>query len=321
MKKTLLLTTQWPENVYQALKLDYDIIAPPLGQDFSTEEMLLHAAKADIFCPAFYNKIDARFIAALPDSIKLIASFGVGTNHIDVAAARARGIAVSNTPDVLTNATADVTFGLIIAAMRRFYDREHVLRNNQWPGASLVHHLALDVSGKTLAIIGMGRIGQAVAKRAMAFDMPVIYWSRHRKSAFEAQYNMTFIEDLDHLVAQADIVSLHCALSNDTHHIINQQRLKNMRKNSVLINTGRGPLVDEQALIDHLQSGHLWGAGLDVYEYEPVVNDTLKQMKNVTLLPHIGSATEETRTAMGFRVKENIDLFCKTGKLRDIVTE
>ncbi len=321
MKPSILLTTQWPLDVTKALEIDYHVIKPNDGEDFSMDEIVAHSSSVDAICPAFYNPFDATLIEQLSKRVKLLASFGVGTNHIDVKAAVVKGLLVSNTPDVLTNATADIAIGLMISTYRRFYDREMALRNKQWPGASLTQHLAHDISGKTLGIIGMGRIGQAVAKRAGAFDMPVKYWSRHRKPEIEADLNLTFCDNMEELIASVDCLSLHTALTDDTHHLINTKRLKMMKKDSVLINTGRGPLVDEAALCNSLESGHLWGAGLDVYEFEPKVNERLMALKNVTLLPHIGSATHETRSAMGFRVKENLDRYFAGQPLLDFVSE
>ncbi|MCH8861373.1 MAG: D-glycerate dehydrogenase [Proteobacteria bacterium] len=318
-KKKLVLTAHWPGPVMAALDADYDLTAPE-GDNRLTGEALFDALQgAWALAPVYYDKIDAEFIARLPASLKIIASFGVGVDHIDLGAARTKNLRVSNTPDVLTADTADLTIGLMIAAARGFHERETALRNGDWAGSAVGESLHHRVSGKTLGIIGMGRIGRAVARRARAFDMDVLYSSRSRKPELEASLGIIWCEGIDALLAEADFVSLHPALTEETRHLMNARRLGLMKQGAYLINTGRGALVDEAALVEALKAGHLGGAGLDVYEREPQLAPGLADMANVTLLPHIGSATTETRAAMGLRVKENLDAYRDTGEPGDAV--
>ena len=320
-KKKVVLTARWPGPVMAALDADYDLTAPT-GEDNAriTGDALFEALEgAWALCPVYYDRIDADFIARLPASLKIIASFGVGVDHIDLGAARTKGLRVANTPDVLTGDTADLTIGLMIAAARGFHEREASLRSGDWAGSAVGESLYHRVSGKTLGIIGMGRIGRAVARRARAFDMEVLYSSRSRKPELEASLGIAWRQSIEELLAEADFVSLHPALTDETHHLMNARRLSLMKQGAYLINTGRGPLVDEAALVKALKAGHLGGAGLDVYEREPELAAGLADMTNVTLLPHIGSATHETRAAMGLRVKENLDAYRDTGEPRDAV--
>lgn len=322
-KNKIVLSARWPGPVMEALEAEYDLVAPR-GDDHLAGEALFAALKgAWAFCPVYYDRVDAGFLARLPDSVKIIASFGVGVDHMDLAAASARKLPVSNTPDVLTDDTADLTIGLMIAAARGFHERETLLRSGAWNGSGVGEGLHHRVSGKTLGIIGMGRIGAAVASRALAFHMRIIYHSRSRKPELEAKLGperLTWCESIDELLARADFVSLHTALTEDTRHLMDARRLGLMKAGAYLINTGRGGLIDEAALVTALQAGRPGGAGLDVYEFEPKLATGLVDLKNVTLLPHIGSATHDTRAAMGMRVKENLDSYRDTGALKDPVT-
>jgi glyoxylate reductase len=320
-KKKIVLTARWPGPVMAALEAEYDLTAPTGGDDARlTGEALLAALEgAWALAPVYYDRIDADFIARLPASVRIIASFGVGVDHIDLDAARARGLRISNTPDVLTADTADLAIGLMIAAARGFHEREGLLRSGKWAGSKVGEGLYHRVSGKRLGIIGMGRIGAAVARRARAFEMEVLYASRSRKPELEASLGVNWCESIDELLAAADFVSLHPALSAETRHLMDARRLGLMKKGAYLINTGRGGLIDEAALVEALKSGHLAGAGLDVYEREPELAAGLAALQNVTLLPHIGSATFETRAAMGLRVKENLDAYRDTGAPKDAV--
>lgn len=317
-KKKILLTCPWMPVALMALKRDYLILFPTEVPP-SAREIISLAQAADAFCPVFTDAVDKTLIEALPGNVKIIASLGVGVDHIDLVAAKAKGLAVSNTPDVLSDDTADLTMGLIIAAMRGFYKGEKILRGDTWQGATISSLLGRKVTGKTLGILGLGRIGEKVAKRAKAFDMEILYHSRTPKPALEKALGLEFCPDLEDFLGRADVVSLHCDLNRDTHHIINQKTLKMFKKGAFLINTGRGKLIDEEALVEALKAGQLGGAGLDVYEAEPELAEGLAGLENVTLLPHLGSATFETRTAMGLRVKENLDAFFKTGAPKDPV--
>lgn len=306
-------------NVMEAFTEAYEIVAPRGEGAFEREELLGHLAGADVFVPTVFDACGADLIKALPESVRLIASFGVGLDHLDLDAAKERTIAVSNTPDVLTDETADLAMGLIIASARRFTETEKWLRDGEWNKVMQFGLYGRRISGKTLGIVGLGRIGEVLARRAKGFDMEVIYFSRSRKHKAERELGVKCAESLDVLLAKSDFVSLNCDLSDETRHIIDAKALGTMKESAFLINTGRGPLVDEQALIKALEEKQIAGAGLDVFEFEPAVPEALLKLPNCTLLPHIGSATHETRTAMGMRVKENVDGFVSFGELVDRV--
>ena len=287
--------------------------------DLTSDTFFAALAGADALCPVFYDAIDRALIERLPGPLKLIAAFGVGTDRIDVAAARAAGITVSNTPDVVTEATADLALGLMIAALRGFSPGERRLREGRWTGPDIKDFLWHSVAGKTLGVIGLGRIGAAVAKRAKAFNMRILYHSRSAKPQLEAELGLEYQPDLYRLLKASDVVSLHLPLGPETRHIIDAEALAQMKPSAVLVNTGRGPLVDEAALAAALSEGRLFAAGLDVYEDEPAVHAALLKCPNATLLPHMGTAAEETRTAMGLRVKANLDAFFSNGEVVDPV--
>ena len=261
--------------------------------------------QANILCVTPFNNLDAEFIEQLPDNIKCITTIGVGTDHIDLNAAKRKNIVVTNTP-VVTEDTADLAFSLILAASRRLTANERFLRNNNWSDTNPVGIIGQSVHHKTLGIVGLGAIGQAVARRAQGFNMKVIYYTPSRKVEAENAINATYCETLESLLEQADIVSLHCPLIKDTEYLINKQTLSLMKPSSVLINTGRGALVDEKALVQALENKQISAAGLDVFEDEPKVTEELKAFDNVTLLPHIGSATSECRTIMVQTMIKNI---------------
>ncbi len=265
-------------------------------------------SEVEIICASPSNKLDGEFIRQLPDNIKLIVSIGVGLDHIDLEAANQRNIKVTNTP-VVTEDTADLTFALILAATRRLSINEQFLRHDQWSANTPMAALGQSVHSKTLGIIGFGAIGQAVARRAQGFNIKVIYYNPRRKESEEKLYNAKYCQDIDQLLAAADIVSLHCPLSSETELLINADKLAKMKKTSVLINTGRGGLIDEAALISALQNNEIAAAGLDVYQDEPKVTEGLKALDNVTLLPHIGSATVECRTNMLHTALKNIEYY------------
>lgn len=316
-KPKILLTCPWMPRALAALKENY-VIALPARIPADRHDILGAAEGVAAFCPVFTDKVDTRLIQDLPASVQIIASLGVGVDHIDLNAAQKKGLAVSNTPDVLTEDTADLTMGLILSVCRGFSEGERLARSGEWKGASISSQLGRKVSGKTLGIVGLGRIGKALARRAKGFDMKILYTARTAKPEAEEDLGVSFAP-LEDLLAHSDIVALLCDLNQETRHIINAKSLKYMKKDAFLINSGRGALVDEAALSAALELGHLGGAGLDVYEFEPKITEGLKALTNVTLLPHLGSATFETRTAMGLRVKENLDQFFLTGKPKDPV--
>jgi lactate dehydrogenase-like 2-hydroxyacid dehydrogenase len=276
---------------------------------------------ADALLCTVTDRLTADVLGAEPLRARLLANFGVGFNHIDLEAARSRGLAVSNTPDVLTEATADIAMTLLLMVSRRAGEGERHVRCGAWTGWRPTHMLGSQVSGKVLGLIGMGRIARAVARRAHSgFGMRVIFHDPFPPSpADAAALGAEPRESLEQVLEEADFVSLHCPATPETRHLMNRERLARMRRSGYLINTARGDVVDEAALVEALSDGTITGAGLDVYEREPQITPALLTMENVVLLPHLGSATTETRVAMGMRALENLRLFFKGAPLRDRV--
>ena len=292
--------------------------------DSAMDKAQLAAAMADCdaFVPTVTDRIDAELINNAPDRLKLIASFGAGVNHIDLAAAKARGIIVTNTPGVFTDDTADLTMALILSVPRRLGEGEKLMRKGEWNGWRPSGMLGHRIGGKTLGIIGFGRIGEAVAARARAFGMDIVYTKRKRlPPSVEEALGVTYEPELDRLVAKSDFISLHCPLTEETDGLINAGRIAMMKAEAYLINTSRGELVDEAALIEALEHEHIAGAGLDVYTHEPAVDPRLLALRNVVLLPHMGSATFEGREASGERVIANIRIWADGHRPPDQVIE
>jgi glyoxylate reductase len=288
----------------------------------SPEELASAMADCDVLVPTVTDRIDADLIAAAPPRLKLIANYGAGVNHIDLAAAKAKGIMVTNTPGVFTDDTADLTMALILNVPRRLGEGHRLMRSGGWQGWSPTGMLGHRIGGKTLGIIGFGRIGEAVAIRAKAFGLNIIYNKRHRLPAsVEEELGVSFEPDLDRLVGRADIISLHCPLTSETDKIINVDRIALMKPDAYIINSSRGELIDEVALMDALESGRIAGAGLDVYTHEPAVDPRLLAIPNVVLLPHLGSATFEGRGASGERVIANIRMWADGHRPADQVLD
>lgn len=288
----------------------------------SRDELTASMADCDVFVPTVTDSIDAGLIEAAPPRLKLIANYGAGVNHIDLAAAKARGIMVTNTPGVFTDDTADLTMALILNVPRRLGEGHRAMRAGEWDGWRPTGMLGHRIGGKTLGIVGFGRIGEAVALRAKAFGLNIIYNKRQRLPAsFEEELGVTFESDLDRLVARADIITLHCPLTAETVKIINAQRIAMMKPDAYIINSSRGELIDEDALISALENGGIAGAGLDVYTHEPAVDPRLFTIPNVVLLPHLGSATFEGREASGERVIANIRMWADAHRPPDQVLE
>lgn len=274
------------------------------------DEIIAAMQNCDILVPTVTDRIDAELITRAPESLKMFANFGAGVNHIDLAAAKAKGIIVTNTPGVFTDDTADLTMALILNVPRRLGEGHRLMRGGEWKGWAPTGMLGHRVGGKTLGIVGFGRIGEAVAIRARAFGMNIIYNKRHRLPAsVEDELGISFEPDLDRLVAKSDIVSLHCPLTPETNKLMNRARIGLMKNDAYLINSSRGELVDEDALIEALTRGKIAGAGLDVYTHEPAVDSRFLSIPNVVLLPHLGSATFEGREASGEKVIANIRIF------------
>ncbi len=317
----ILLTRRWTDEVERHLTARYDVTLNTGDEPLSAAQLRAAMTEYDALCPTVTDRIDASVLDVPGRRVRLIGNFGVGYNHIDVAAAKRLGIHISNTPDVLTDTTAELTLLLLLMVTRRASEGERELRAGKWTGWRPTHMMGTSLDGKCLALIGFGRIAQAMARKAhAAFGMRIAYNSRRRVDAqIEAQTGAQYFESVDELLAGADAVSLHCPGGQETFHLIDAARLAHMKPSAVLINTARGPVVDEAALADALLQRRIAAAGLDVYEQEPRVHPGLLQLENVVLLPHLGSATTETRTAMGMRVAANLDAFFDGRPLRDPV--
>lgn len=274
------------------------------GGPLSGKALAAFAQGAQALICLLADRVDASFFAACPD-VKVVAVYAVGVNNVDLAAAARAGVWVTNTPDVLTEATADLTLALLLAVTRRVVEGDRLVREGKFSGWRPDLLLGVGLSGKKLGVVGFGRIGQAVAKRARSFGLEVLYNSRRRHLEGEGE-GVRFVGDLDELVAQVDFLSLHCPLTPETFHLMDRSRLLRMKPGAFLINVARGEVVDEGALVEVLRSGHLAGAGLDVYEREPHLHPGLAELPNVVLLPHLGSATRETREAMADLVVDNV---------------
>jgi glyoxylate reductase len=274
--------------------------APPERAD------LLEAARgAEGVLSTVTEKIDGEFMDAAGDALKVVANMAVGYDNVDLAAADARGVVVTNTPGVLDETTADVAFVLLLAAARRLSESERTLRAGKWEWWGPKLFMGPDVWGKKLGIVGLGRIGRAVARRARGFGMDILYHNRSRKKDAEEEFEARYL-DLDDLLEAADFVTLHTPLTDETHHLIGARELEKMKPKAVLVNTSRGPVVDEAALADALAEGRIFAAGLDVYEDEPKVHPKLLDLENVVLAPHIGSGSIETRDKMAVLAAENL---------------
>lgn len=316
----VVVTRRLPILVEQRLTTLFDAELNGDDHPFSAEELRQALARSDGVLCTVTDRIDRAVLSSEPMRARILANFGVGYNHIDVARARARGLVVTNTPGVLTEATADLAIALMLMASRRLGEGERLLRRGEWNGWSPTHLVGADVSGRTLGIIGLGRIGRAVARRAsQGFGMPVLGCTPRPLPEAEAASLGVRQVSLEQVFAESDFVSLHVPATPATRHLVNRERLRLMKPTAVLINTARGDIVDEAALADALRTGTIGAAGLDVYEREPVVTAELMALENVVLLPHLGSATESTRTAMGMKAVENLERFFATGQAADEV--
>lgn len=301
------VTRRLPEPVEAALRAQFDVRGPDAQRELDSGELLALLRDCDALLPTVTDRLDAAVIGAAGPRCRLFANFGVGVNHIDLAAATQAGIVVTNTPDVLTDDTADLTMALILATLRRLGEGERAVRAGQWTGWHPTQFLGHRLTGKTLGIVGLGRIGRAVARRAEGgFGMKVLAWSRSKRRGSEAGTRIERVSRLEQLLEASDVVSIHCPLVPTTRHLISRSQFARMRRDAVLVNTARGPVVDEAALVEALETEMIAGAGLDVYEDEPRVHPGLLGRENVVLLPHLGSATVEGRIAMGMRALDNL---------------
>jgi len=305
MTKKVFISGKVPRVAYDMLSASFDVAMNDSLRLLTRDEIIAGLKGCDALLSLLSDNIDAAVINASP-SLKIIANYGAGFNNIDLAAATARGIPVTNTPAVSTDATADLTIGLIIAIARRIVEGDKNTRAGRFTGWAPLYHLGVEVTGKTLGIVGMGNIGKAVAKRAKGFDMRIVYHTRTRLSpAQEAELGVEY-RPLADVIAAADFLTFHVSYDPSLHHLIGAAELAAMKKTAFLINAARGPLIDEAALLAALRAGTIAGAALDVYEFEPRITPGLEELDNVILCPHLGNATVETRDAMARLAAENI---------------
>lgn len=301
----IVVTGRIPEVAVEMLRAEHEVDAWSAAESMSREELLSRVVGADALVTLLTERVDAELLDAARPQLQVVANVAVGYDNIDVPACVERGVTATNTPGVLTEATADTTFALILMATRRTGEGERVIRSGQPWKWGMFYLLGTGLQGKTLGVVGMGAIGVATARRARAFGMNVIYQSLFELSPEVAAELGSRRVELDELLATADVVSLHCPYTPETHHLIGAAQFAAMRETAYLVNTARGPIVDEAALVDALRDGQIAGAGLDIYEREPLVHPGLLELENVALLPHLGSATIETRTAMATLAAEN----------------
>ncbi|RKF15357.1 D-glycerate dehydrogenase [Roseovarius spongiae] len=307
---SVVVTRRLPEPVEARLAELFDARLRADDTPMSREELAEAIRGADVLVPTLSDRIDAGLIGQAGDKLKLIANYGAGVDHIDVATARQRGILVSNTPGVSADDTADMTMALILGVTRRIPEGLALMQSGDWQGWSPTALMGGRVGGRRLGILGLGRIGQAVARRARAFGMQIHYHNRKRlRPETEDDLGATYWESLDQMVARMDVISVNCPHTPSTFHLMNARRLKLMKPEAVIVNTSRGEVIDENALTRMLRAGEIAGAGLDVYEKGREANPRLRELKNVVLLPHMGSATVEGRIEMGEKVLVNIKTF------------
>lgn len=306
----VVVTRKLPDQVEAGMQRLFSTRLNAADTPFGREELVAALAEADVLVPTITDVLDAEAIAAAGPQLRLIANFGAGTNHIDIKAASARGITVTNTPGVLNEDTADMTLALILGVMRRIGEGQRAIEEGTWPGWSPSYLMGRRLAGKKLGIIGMGRVGLAVARRARAFGFEIHYHNRRPvDTSIAGELQATYWDSIDRLIAHMDVISLHAPLTPATYHILSARRLRLIRPDAYVINTARGELIDETALADLLEEGRIAGVGLDVFEREPQVPARLARHPRAFLMPHLGSATLETRVEMGERVIINIRTF------------
>jgi len=317
---SVVVTRRLPEAVETRLKELFDVELNESDTPMPREALQAAMRRADVLVPTVSDHIDGAMLAGVGDRLKLIANYGAGVDHIDVATARQRGIHVSNSPGVLTDDTADMTLALILAVTRRIPEGLALMQSGTWTGWSPTALMGGRIAGRRLGILGMGRIGQAVARRAKAFGMQIHYHNRRRlHKGIEEELEATWWESLDQMVSRMDVISVNCPHTPSTFHLMNARRLKLMKPSAVIVNTSRGEVIDENALTRMLRAGEIAGAGLDVFEHGHDINPRLRELPNVVLLPHMGSATEEGRAEMGEKVIINIKTFDDGHRPPDLV--
>ena len=305
-KPVILVTRKLPDAVEDRLRQDYKPMLNPDDRLYSSDQLVALSEGVDAIMPCHTERFSAEVIARLPDCVKAIANFSVGVDHVDLQAAAARGIIVTNTPDVLSDATAEIAILCMLGAARRASEGERLVRGAGWKDWSPAFMVGVQVTGKRVGIVGMGRVGQIVARRMRGFDMEVHYHNRRRiDSALEQ--GAVFHESLEEMLPLCDVLSLNCPATPETTGLLNARRIGLLPDGAIVINTARGALVDDDALVAALKSGKLYSAGLDVYNSEPAIDPRYRELDNTFLLPHVGSATRETRDAMGYRALDNLD--------------
>lgn len=318
MKPVVLVTRKLPDSVEDRLRRDYTPILNPDDVLYSGDEIIERAKGADAIMPCHTEKFSAAVIARLPESVRVIANFSVGYDHVDTEAARARGLIVTNTPEVLSDATAELTMMLMLGAARRASEGERLVRTREWKDWSPSFMVGTQVTGKRLGILGFGRVGRVVAKRARGFDMEIHYNDIKRASP-EHEEGAIFHKTPAELMPHCDFLAIHCVASPQTVKLLNAELIALLPDGAIVVNASRGVVIDDDALIAALRSGKLTAAGLDVYNNEPDIHPEYRQLTNVFLMPHIGSATKETRVAMGFRALDNLDAVFSGKEPRDRV--
>lgn len=302
----VLFTRRLPDAVERRAARDYRLIANPEDRPLGAEEIVSRSQDADAVVCCVADKMTAAVFSRLPSKVRIVASFGVGTDHLDLVAAKARGVVVTNTPEVLTDATAEAALLLLLGAARRAYEGQEMLRSGRWTGWTPTQLMGHQLSGKRLGIVGMGRIGQAMARRARGFGVEIHYTDQRRLPP-EKEEGALFHSTVEELLPLSQLLSLHAPSTPETRHLLDARRLALLPRGAIVANSARGDLVDDEALIAALRSGQVGAAGLDVFQGEPNVNPGYRSLPNTFLLPHMGSATIETREAMGFRALDNVD--------------
>ena len=306
-KPVAIVTRKWPDENEKRLKELFDVKLNDSDKPFTADELKSALQNCDVLMPTVTDKITADILSVENRRANMIGNFGVGFNHIDINAAKDNGITVSNTPSVLTDCTADIAMSLLLMVARRVGQGERELRSDNWTGWRPTHLLGTKVTGKKLGVIGFGRIGQAVAKRAhFGFDMDIQYWDPFDiPEEITKSFNATKLNTIEDICKESDFVSINCPATEETFHLMNEERFGLMKKSAFIINTARGDIIDEKALVNALSNKQIAGAGLDVFETEPNLPSELKTMENVVSFPHLGSATIETRVAMGNTAIDN----------------
>ncbi|MCB1482125.1 MAG: D-glycerate dehydrogenase [Rhodobiaceae bacterium] len=305
-KPVLWITRKLSDNTMARARASYDVIDNPEDRTFTADEIVAMSAKADAILPCHSEVFDAGVTARLSDRVRIIANHSVGVDHCDLPALKARGIAVTNTPDVLSDATAEIAILLMLGAARRASEGERLIRAGQWTDWSPSFMVGRQVTGKRFGVLGMGRVGRVAAMRARGFGMEIHY---HNRNPVEGADGAIYHGDVEEFLSVCDVLSIHCPATDTTRGLLNRERLELLPADAIVVNTARGAIVDDDALIDALKRGRIFAAGLDVFNGEPRIHHGYASLENVFLLPHIGSATTQTRDAMGFRALDNLDAF------------